>query len=71
MDANPLPSPGDKIWVRWGKFGDILAFVTNVSPGGIVYAKRWDHSRQRWTTPRRLYPWRGMFAIEQFLEARE
>lgn len=63
-----LPATGDKIQVLWGKFGYLEAVVTSVSKEGTVYAKRWNRRRAMWTTPRRLYPYRGRYSTDLLYE---
>jgi len=60
--------PGKRIWVNWGRFGTVEAKVIRVSRNGIIYAARWNARRERWTSARRLYPWRGGWSTEQLAE---
>ena len=58
---------GDRVYAQWGG-RKVVAIVTRVTSTGKVYAKRWNGRRKDWTKPRRLYPWRGMWSVDELAE---
>lgn len=55
MDFDKL-RPGDLVKLHYGNRGSQKAVIEKVSANGIIYAKRWRASSQRFTKPIRLYP---------------
>jgi hypothetical protein len=56
---------GSKVACQWGKWRT-YATITRVTAAGNIYAKRWNERRQCWTRERRIYEWRGIYAIEEY-----
>lgn len=47
--------PGDFVYVRWGRFGQVQAKVVKVYADGGLSCVRWNKRRESWTTPKRYY----------------
>lgn len=46
---------GDRVWVRWGRFGRVSAKVVKVYADGGLSCVRWNARRESWTSPKRYY----------------
>ena len=55
---------GDRFSAVWGRYGMVTVKVERITRHGVIYASRWNHRRNRWTSPRRLYEYKNCYGTE-------
>jgi hypothetical protein len=56
---------GSRVVCQWGKWRT-YATITRVSKTGAIYAKRWNEKRREFTSERKIHPWKGIYATEDY-----